>query len=100
MGAITKTGNARCRHVLGEAAWHYARPAKDSRTLLARRQGRPAAEVAYAQRAQRRLHRRFESLAVRKHRTVAATAVARELAGFVWALLRGQDELLLPRVSA
>lgn len=100
MGAITKTGNARCRHVLGEAAWHYARPAKNSRTLLARQRGRPAVEVAYAQRAQRRLHRRFEVLATRKQRTVAATAVARELAGFVWALLRGEDRLLLPRLSA
>jgi transposase len=100
LGAITKTGNARCRFVLGEAAWNYARPAKHSVKLLARQQGRPAEEVAYAQRAQRRLCRRFEALASRKHRTVAATAVARELAGFVWALLRGEKELLLPRVGA
>jgi len=100
MGAITKTGNSRCRFVLGEAAWNYARPAKGGAALLRRQEGRPAEEVAYARRAQRRLHRRFEALAARKHRTVAATAVARELAGFVWALLRGEKELLLPRVGA
>jgi transposase len=100
MGGITKTGNARCRHVLGEAAWNYARPAKRSVKLLARQEGRPAEQVAYARRAQRRLHRRFEALASRKHRTVAATAVARELAGFVWALMRGERKLLLPRVGA
>jgi transposase len=99
MGGITKTGNARCRFVLGEAAWSYARPSRHSRKLLARQKGRPAHEVAFAQRAQRRLHRRFEALAARKHRTVAATAVARELAGFVWALLRGEKELLLPRAG-
>jgi transposase len=99
MGGITKTGNARCRFVLGEAAWNYARCAKHSAALLARQKDRPAHEVAYAQRAQRRLHRRFEALAARKERSVAATAVARELAGFVWALLRGEKELMLPRVG-
>jgi transposase len=99
LGGITKTGNARCRFVLGEAAWHYARPPRESQALRSRQQGRPREEVDYALRAQRRLCRRFEVLSSRKQRTVAATAVARELAGFVWALMRGERELLLPRVG-
>lgn len=100
LGAITKTGNARCRFVLGEAAWHYARPPRDSAALRARQEGRPREEVEYARRAQRRLCRRFEMLSARKQRAVAATAISRELAGFVWALLRGERELLLPRDRA
>jgi len=100
LGGITKTGNARCRFVLGEAAWHYARAPRDSRELRSRREGRPAAEVEYALRAQRRLCRRFEALSARKQRAVTATAIARELAGFVWALMRGEPELLLPRLRS
>jgi len=97
MGGITKTGNARCRFVLGQAAWSYAHPQRLSRALLARQADQPPEVVDYARRAQRRLHRRFESLRMRKMPGVAATAVARELAGFVWALLRGEKDKLLAR---
>lgn len=95
MGGITKAGNARCRFVLGQAAWNYAHPRKQiSKALLERQQGQPQEVVAYARRAARRLHARFQALSERKLSKVAATAVARELAGFVWALMRGEKQLL------
>ena len=48
-------------------------------------------------RAQRRLYRRFRSLEKRKVSKVAITAIARELAGFVWALMRGEERHLAAR---
>ena len=44
--------------------------------------------VSIAKKAERRLHRRFWRLVLRKDRKTAAVAVARELAGFVWAMLQ------------
>lgn len=85
-GAITKSGNAHLRRVLVEAAWQYSYPFKISRAIHGRREGQPAELVALAQRADVRLHRKFQRLVRRgKRSTVAAVAVARELAGFVWA---------------
>jgi transposase len=87
-GRITKTGNAHLRRGLVEAAWHYRhRPALGHR-LKNRHQGAPAPAVACAWAAQQRLHRRYCRLLARGKRPQAvATAVARELAGFVWAAL-------------
>ena len=87
-GHITKTGNAHLRRVLIEAAWHYRhRPALSPR-LKTRHQGAPATAVACAWAAQHRLHRRYCRLLARGKRPQAvATAIARELAGFVWAAL-------------
>ena len=57
-----------------------------------RREGQPPEIVALADVAQQRLHRRYWRLVQRgKPTTVAATAVARELTGFVWAALRRLD---------
>jgi len=89
--AITKTGNAHVRRVLVEAAWHYQRFAnRTGPTVRRRREGQPRERVAIAERCDARLHRRFIRLTSRgKRSTVAAVAVARELAGFIWAI--GQD---------
>jgi len=86
-GAITKVGNAHLRRVLVEAAWAYAHRNSSGPTITKRRQGCPTAIVQIARRAQDRLHRRYGRLAHRnKPRPVAIIAVARELAGFVWAI--------------
>lgn len=86
-GSITKTGNAHLRRVLVEAAWSYRQRNRLSPTVTARRQGCPHAIVQLAQRAQDRLHRKFGRLLSRgKPSQVAVVAVARELAGFVWAM--------------
>ena len=48
---------------------------------------------AHRIRAQERLHDRFFKLQIRKERVVAATAVARELVGFVWAVMHDDPRL-------
>jgi len=86
-GGITKTGNSHVRRLLIEAAWHYRHPPRRSATMRARWEGQPPEVVAHAWKAQQRLHRRFARFVHRGMRSqVAVTAVARELAGFVWAV--------------
>ena len=97
-GGITKAGNARARRVLVEAAWHYRYPPRSWRGLRRRQEGQPSAVVAYAWRAQKRLHKKFEALVYRMAPAKAVVAVARELVGFVWALLHNDPVLLAPRV--
>jgi len=88
-GGISKMGNAHLRRALGEAAWHYRyKPALGTR-LRVRQRGQPEAAVQLAWRAQERLHHKAQTLLRRgKRPTVTTTAVARELAGFVWAVWR------------
>jgi len=87
-GAITKTGNAHLRRVLVEAAWHYRHHPFLGRALRLRQQGASEAAIAHAWAAQQRLSRRYQRLAARgKPKQHIVTAVARELAGFVWAAL-------------
>ena len=88
-GAITKAGNSHARRLLIEAAWHARHKPAIPPALRRRRQGQPPEAVALADVAMHRLHRRWWRLVERgKPPTVAATAVARELTGFVWAALR------------
>ena len=86
-GSITKTGNAHVRRVLVEAAWHYRHRPVAGKAIKARRAGQPSAVVSVAQKADVRLNRKFRRMTDRgKRSTLAAVAVARELAGFVWAI--------------
>lgn len=88
-GAITKAGNAHLRRVLVEAAWHYHRTPARSQYRANRHRGQPPEVVAIAVAAEARLHKRYWRIVNRgKRTTVAAVAVARELAGIVWALMR------------
>ena len=83
---ITKAGNAHVRHALVEAAWAYQYPARVSPELPAATTDFLPTSLPVPGHAQVRLCGRFRRLAARKdRRTVVATAVARELAGFVWA---------------
>ena len=89
-GGITKTGNRHVRRLLVEAAWHYydGRPGV-SAELQKRRAGVPAETVAIADKARLRLRRKaLRMRAARKLPTKIATALARELAGFLWAAAR------------
>jgi len=93
-GSITKAGNSRVRRLLIESSWHYRhRPAVGAK-LAKRREGQPTKVIAIADRAQQRLHRRYWRLTEgsKKPANKAVVAVARELAGFVWAALRELDE--------
>lgn len=97
-GGITKMGNAIARRALIEAAWHYRAPARISAHLQKRQEGLPKAVTDTAWAAQLRLHRRYRHLVLvgRKKSTVAAAALGRELAGFVWAIGRMMKPHPLP----
>jgi transposase len=86
-GGITKTGNGHVRRLLTEAAWHYyGFTAGISRTLQVRREGVPAEVVAIADKALRRLNRKAYLMKQKeKSPKKIVIAVARELAGFLWA---------------
>ena len=88
-GSITKAGNTHVRRVLIEAAWNYRYRPSVSAYLRARRKGQPTAVLAIADRAQVRLHRRYFLLkeGYKKPHPVVAVAIARELVGFIWAVL-------------
>ena len=86
-GGISKMGNAHLRRALVEAAWHYRYPPNTGVRLRTRQQGQPEPAIAHAWTAQTRLHQKAKRLLARgKRPTVVTTAVARELAGFVWAV--------------
>ncbi len=93
-GPITKAGNIHVRRLLVEAAWNNRHKAGADLILNRRRQGQPPAIVAIAVKAQHRLSKKFFHLDQKKHRHVAITAVARELCGFIWAIL-----MALPRTE-
>ena len=86
-GAITKTGNGHVRRVLVEAAWSYRHPARKTAHLRRKAAAAPEAVQAMAWAAQKRLCARYRHLIrAGKVRNQATTAVARELAGFIWAI--------------
>jgi transposase len=89
-GGITKTGNSEARRMLIEAAWSYqypARIAKEKAEILVRL---PKKIRDIAWKAQTRLCTRYRSMIARgKKPTVVVAAIARELAGFIWAI--GQE---------
>ncbi len=89
-GRITKTGNAHVRRVLVEAAWHYRHtPTGTGIALRKRREGQPANVLEIARRAELRLCRKYRKMTGKgKNSRLTVVSVARELAGFVWALGR------------
>ena len=92
-GGITKAGNRRARRVLVEAAWSYRHPPRVGRDKLAPVAAAPEAVRAIAWKAQTRLSARFRALTKRsKLSTIAVVAIARELAGFIWAIGRAMAE--------
>jgi len=60
-----------------------------SKKLKERQQGQSAQVVAHSWKAQQRLHKKFWGIALRKDKRTAVVAVARELVGFIWALMSG-----------
>src|SRR3954466_10950706 len=84
---VTKTGNSHVRRLLIEAAWHHRPPYRPSTQLRRRWQRAPAGVAAHAAKGNRRLHSRWCAFDDRHKRAVVAnTAIARELAGWCWAL--------------
>jgi hypothetical protein len=88
-GPITKAGNRRARQLLIECAWSYRHPPRVGAGKLVKVAAAPAAVRDIAWKAQVRLTGRYRSLCrAGKPDVVAITAVARELAGFIWAIAR------------
>ena len=86
-GSITKTGNSSARRALTEAAWSYNRPARVSRAIDERQKNLPKAIKEIAWKAQLRLCARYRRLVNKgKNKQVVITAIARELAAFIWAI--------------
>lgn len=88
-GPITKAGNRAARRTLVECAWSYQHPPRVGKDKQAKVAVAPPAVREIAWKAQVRLCARYRALIRRgKPKTVAITAVARELAGFIWAIHR------------
>jgi transposase len=86
-GAITKAGNPHARRLLAEAAWAYQGIPRIGRQALYRQEALPKSICDIAWKAQLRLTTRFRRLVARgKAKPKVATAVARELTGFIWAI--------------
>lgn len=85
-GRITKAGNAHLRTQLIESAWAYQHRASLGAVLRRRQHDVDPATAARSWTAQQRLCARFRRLSARKSsRNIVAVAIARELAGFLWA---------------
>ena len=93
-GRITRAGNKHVRRLLVESAWSYHFQPKMSKAIRQRNQGVAPGVQRLAWKAQKRLHKRLYHL-IHKGKTPqkAITAVARELAGFLWAV--GQEPVWL-----
>ena len=86
-GTVTKAGDVHARTVLVEAAHSYRFPARVTRRKLTAVEAVPEAVRAIAWNAQTRLCQRYRFMMAKgKPKQVAVTAIARELAGFVWAI--------------
>jgi transposase len=93
-GKITKTGNRHVRRLLVEAAWSYRYQPAVKGELKRRQNGLSPTILAISWRAQNRLHKKYYRLLSRgKESGKVVTAVARELAGFIWAITRELDEV-------
>lgn len=88
-GGITKAGNGRVRHMLVESAWTYRHPPRVGKNKLYRLEQTTPKVREIAWKAQSRLTNRYRALNAKgKKTTVVCAAIARELAGFMWAIAR------------
>lgn len=89
LGSITKCGNGHARRVLIQGAWTYRHPARVGRRLRDRRANLAPEVREIGWKAQVRLCSRYRQMTARgKSSQVAVTAIAREMAGFLWAIAR------------
>ena len=99
-GGITKTGNASARKALVEAAWTYRHSAGVGRDHQQRQANLPQQVRDIAWKAQTRLCARYRRLTAKgKRNTVVVTAIAREIAAFLWAIARQVDPIPSPAAN-
>lgn len=88
-GGLTRAGNTLVRRLLIQAAWHYHHHPRLGPALRQRREGQPAPILAIAIKAEQRLCHRYRRLCARqKPKPLVIATVARELVGFIWAVLQ------------
>jgi transposase len=93
-GEITKTGNRHVRRLLVESAWSYRYQPAVKGELKKRLNGLPPNIQAISWKGQNRLHKKYFRLVSRgKESGKTITAVARELAGFIWAITQEIDDV-------
>ena len=86
---ITKAGNAHLRRLLIESAnsYSHARLGRKCADLKQRQAGNRPEVIAYADKANDRLRRKYVRISNRSKSNVAKAAVARELACFIWGMM-------------
>lgn len=90
-GGITRTGNKRCRTALIEAVQHYGKSPHISAQMKSDLSQLDAHSAGIVVKCLKRLHKRYWALMMKgKLRPVAITAIAREFAGFIWAMMQPQ----------
>ncbi|MCP3870014.1 MAG: IS110 family transposase [Gammaproteobacteria bacterium] len=96
-GAITLTGNGHARRMLVESAWSYRFQARQTMHLKRKAKNASAEAKAIAWRAQTRLCGRYRTLTqAGKNTKLVCVAIARELVGFIWDIVRHE----MPRLPA
>jgi transposase len=96
-GAITLSGNGHARRMLVECAWSYRFPARQTMHLKRKARAASAEAKAIAWRAQKRLCGRYRQLTqAGKNVKVVCVAIARELIGFIWDIVRHE----IPRFTS
>ena len=97
-GAITLTGNGHARRMLVECAWSYRFPARQTMHLKRKAKNAPEVAKAIAWRAQKRLCGRYRQLSqAGKNIKLVCVAIARELVGFIWDIVRHEMPRLAPQ---
>lgn len=95
-GGITKAGNGGLRRLLVESAWAYRHRPREAYRLKKRAERVAPGVRKIAWSAQVRLHDRYRKMMGRgKGAQKTLVALARELAGFIWAV--GQEKTLLAK---
>ena len=95
-GAITLTGNGHARRMLVESAWSYRFPARQTMHLKRKAKAASPEARAIAWRAQKRLCGRYRQLTqAGKNTKLVCVAIARELVGFIWDIVRHE----MPRLA-
>ena len=89
---ITKTGNSHLRRLLTESATAFSRGKAGfkSKDLKKRQEGNSPQVIAYADKANERLRKKYIKICLRSSANVARIAVARELACFIWGMMNGK----------
>ena len=99
-GGITLTGNSHARRMLVECAWSYRFPARQTMHLKRKAKDASEAAKAIAWRAQKRLCGRYRQLTqAGKNVKLVCVAIARELAGFLWDIVRHEMPHLQGRIT-